>query len=97
MTDTSEEPFMDHAELSPLTISFMLACYYSADPEANVGDARWNSSAGVSVRMWLEQHGLIDDKNRATDRGKAWVRFICQTPLPEQAWRLPERIIRRVA
>jgi hypothetical protein len=36
-------------------------------------------------------HDLIDMDHKSTERGKAWVDFICATPLPEQCWKLPKR------
>lgn len=77
---------------SPFAIKIMLACYYSPDPAQELGIQQWSSSAGVAVRDWLRDSGLIGDDNRATDRGKAWVKFICATPLPEATWMLPDRV-----
>ena len=76
---------------SPMLIRIMLACYYSPDPEDEIGLGSWTSEVGQDVRTWLAENGLIDDYNRATDRGKAWVDFICQTPLPIATWVLPDR------
>ena len=72
--------------LAPIHIIFMLSCYTSTDPKTELGEAHWNSTAGKDVRNWLLSTKLVDEKYRATDRGRAWVRFICDTPLPEQVW-----------
>lgn len=77
-------------KVSPLTIKIMLACYYAADPADHVGDT-WESQAGRGIRDWLERRELIGPDNKATERGKAWVDYICETPLPEMAWVRPER------
>ena len=75
--------------MAPITINFMLACYCSGDPEGNLGSHHWNSSAGQEARKWLRENNLIKDDNRPTDRGKAWVHFICETPLPVSVWVRP--------
>ena len=78
-------------EVSPLTIEFMLQCYCSNNPAANLGEHRWNSDAGKEVRAWLYAQGLVHVDERPTDRGKAWVHFICSTPLPQKKWIMPDR------
>ena len=75
--------------LAPIYINFMLACYTRSDPEVDLGTAHWNSPAGKETRNWLIYNGLVNEKYEATDRGKAWIKFICDTPLPEQAWLNP--------
>jgi hypothetical protein len=77
---------------APIYIKFMLTCFWSADPELEIGPSCWNSNAGVKVRRFLMEEGLIDMDLRPTDRGRAWVAFICNTPLPEPVttWELPE-------
>lgn len=97
MTTSTEEPFTAQGEVSPLTISIMFACYVSSNPREALGFGRWESPAAGHARIWLRDQFLIDDDNRATERGKAWIRFICQTPLPEQAWRLPDRTMGNAA
>ena len=78
-------------ERAPIVIEFMLECYFSHDPEANLGSHRWNSSAGRATRRWLWNQGLVDENERPTDRGNAWVKSICSTPLPEVAIRYVDR------
>lgn len=75
--------------IAPIHISFMLACYVSPDPKGVVGEAVWNSRAGQDAKQWMLEQNLIDINGRATDRGEAWVRFICETPLPVQVWQRP--------
>ncbi len=77
-------------QLAPIHIKFMIACYTSPEPMAQLSERHWNSTAGVNVREWLLQQGLIDEHNKATERGEAWVEFICKTPLPEKKWILPD-------
>lgn len=72
--------------VAPIVIDFMLACHVSPNPAAEVGENTWNSQAGISTRHWLRDNNLIDNDERATDRGSAWVSFICETPLPEHRW-----------
>ena len=78
-------------ERAPITIEFMLVCYFSAEPAQYFEDMRWNSIAGNETREFLLREGLVDENYKATERGEAWVKYICATPLPEQCWRLPER------
>lgn len=72
----------------PIKISFMLACYVSPEPHRYVLGA-WDSEAGIETRQWLRDNGLIDESDRATDKGEAWVQFICDTPLPVAKWVMP--------
>jgi hypothetical protein len=78
--------------VSPLAINIMLACYVYPDPAKEVGQT-WFSHAGSEIRAWLIENDLIQDGDmfRATERGKAWVEFICATPVPVAQWRLPQR------
>lgn len=75
--------------LTPLTIEIMLQCYCSPNPTANISERIWNSPAAKETREWLLSERLIDLEDRATDRGRAWVDFICSTPLPEMKWVMP--------
>ena len=75
--------------VAPLCISMMIACYVSPDPRSEVGEGVWASQAGDEVRRWLLDNGLIDANARATERGEAWIRFICETPLPVHVWQRP--------
>lgn len=77
--------------VAPIAISFMLTCYVTPMPEEHVGRAQWNSLSGGETLKWLRDNGLIDQDNKATERGEAWVKFICATPLPVSRWSLPER------
>lgn len=76
--------------VAPSTINLMLACYYSPDPKEEIGPS-WSSESGKISRAWLQNEGLIDGNNEATERGKAWVEYICHTPVPIQQWVLPKR------
>jgi hypothetical protein len=81
----------DEVPIPPLAIIFMLVCHAYADPGYQLGQAHWNSPSGQKWRTWLMAHDLIDMDHKSTERGKAWVDFICATPLPEQCWKLPKR------
>ena len=79
---------------APIYVSFMLAVHTSANPAAQLGQAHWSSPAGHEVREWLIDNNLMVEHPggyRATERGQAWVKFICSTPLPEAQWVLPKR------
>lgn len=72
--------------VAPIVIEFMFACYVSTNPAAHVGEHRWDSKSGMETRVWLRDRELIDNEDRSTSRGDAWVEFICETPLPEHKW-----------
>lgn len=78
--------------MKPIHIKFMLACYCSPTPHSEL-ENQWASAAGQETLEWLREMELIDPDNRPTERGTAWVKFICATPLPEQVWVLPERSV----
>lgn len=80
-------------EVSPLTIQIMLACFCTPEPSAWFEAEQWTSRAAIDARAWLCTNGLITqaEEPRATDKGKAWVGFICATPLPVPQWVLPPR------
>jgi hypothetical protein len=80
---------LEVTSVAPIHINFMMACFTSPDPERRMHTDHWNSPAGLETRRWLLDNGLITEDNRATDRGEAWVRFICETPLPVQVWQRP--------
>lgn len=73
-------------ERPPIKITFMLTCYCTGDPANTLGEDHWNSPAGWETRTWLRSNGLIDEDNRATEKGEHWVKKICSTPLPRQVW-----------
>jgi hypothetical protein len=79
---------------SPFLIRMMLSCYYSPTPQEEMGDS-WLTPAGQQCLEWLRSEALIDDDNKATGRGMAWVDYICNTPLPEQRWVLPQRLYKQ--
>jgi hypothetical protein len=79
---------------APITIKFMLVCYTSPLPAEEIGENEWNSPAGREATEWLFEKGLVEGSSRnslrATEKGEAWVKFICETPLPVQKWELPK-------
>jgi hypothetical protein len=64
----------------PTTISFMLACL-SSDPASALRPGDWNCETGRQTRRWLREKEMIDEDNRPTKKGKAWINNICRTPL----------------
>ena len=70
-------------KLAPITIEYMLVCCYSPVPAEQIGEHRWNSIAGRQTRRWLARHGLIDEQQKATPLGHAWLERICATPIPD--------------
>lgn len=76
---------------SPLLIETMLVCHCMADPADHYG-SRWNSVPAQQARVWLIANELIDAETlRSTEKGAAWVKFICDTPLPKLKWEMGER------
>lgn len=72
--------------VSPLTIQIAIACHVSADPEEAVGVVTWESPAGREVRAWLTANEFVNGAHKGNEKLEAWVRKICETPLPVQAW-----------
>lgn len=72
--------------VAPIVIEFMFACYVSTNPAAHVGEHQWSSTSGRQTHAWLRDRELIDNEDRSTSRGDAWIEFICETPLPEHKW-----------
>jgi hypothetical protein len=83
--------------VSPLTIRIMFAIHCVPDgTEQFVPSSEWNSPAGRGARQWLLENNLIilndgESVFRATERGAAWIKYICDTPLPISQWVLPNR------
>ena len=75
----------------PMKISFIFAICGSTNARGFVGEQNWNSESGKKTLDWLKTNSLIDRKFKATQRGKAWFRYICDTPLPKHRWILPTR------
>lgn len=73
----------------PVLIETMLICHYAAEPQRQI---QRTMATDEAVR-WLAEKGLIDGKLAATDKGRAWVNAICETPLPVPVttWQIPDR------
>ncbi len=83
---------------APIYLSFMTAIVsLLGGAEERLGTDRWNSRAGLIVRDWILREGLCEllvvyaeeghqtPTRKAyvpTDRGRAWVKHACDTPLP---------------
>jgi hypothetical protein len=67
---------------SPLKIQIMLACHLSSALEQWLPSQILSSPAGLAATHELFDEGLIDEFQMPTDKGRAWVEFICATPLP---------------
>lgn len=78
---------------SPLLIELMLVCYYSPDAPGHFGQEQWNAPATREALDWLQANELVRPDLRATGRGKAWIEYIINTPLPVPRWELPPREI----
>lgn len=76
--------------VTPLIIRVMLACHVSSEPDRQFAVEQWGSTACEGARAWLMDNGLIDGELQATERGRAWVHFICAVPLPVAQWVLPD-------
>ena len=72
-------------------VEFMFACFLSSNPVEHVGLSMWESGVGQEARKFLRENDLVDHNNDPTSRGMSWVKYILETPLPEQVWRLPSR------
>lgn len=76
-------------KLAPCHIQFLLACHVSGNPPKYLGIDYWNSSTGETVRRWLVENNLVDHNYEITDRGRAYIEFICETPMPICKWVRP--------
>jgi hypothetical protein len=85
------KPYTEFAPITPLTLSIMLACFYSAEPEKVVGLTTWDSQAGMATRARLQAAGLIDHNYKSTARGDVWIKALCAVPLPVcvETWVIP--------
>lgn len=79
--------------VSPLTIQIAFACSYSEDPAVNLMPGTLECEPGRQAVAWMVENGLLTDSyaKKPTTKLRAWVAFICATPLPVQEWRLPAR------
>jgi hypothetical protein len=75
----------------PVTITVMMACYFSSEPE-KAFVSTWASQSWVSARDWLLKEGLIDKGHKSTERGDVWVKAMCTVPLPieQMTWVIPK-------
>lgn len=76
--------------MTPLDLNVLIECCTSVEPGCNWYPEHWDSWAAQVTRTEFRLQGVIDDNNKATEKGKAWLEFICQTPMPIQEWKLPE-------
>ena len=82
---------------SPLLIRVMLACHTvtverhrERKLEEWIGEA-WGSAYVSEALQWLYDNDLVDANNKSTAKGKAWVDYIVNTPIPIANWILPPR------
>jgi hypothetical protein len=77
--------------VTPLTIRLALGFCCKEPP---FEDVSYDSEAGKQARKWLEDEGLIDwdikGPIKSTQRLEAWVRHLCNQPIPEQHWIVPK-------
>lgn len=69
-----------------LTIEMLINIHVMADPR---GHRSWSSPAGEAAINWLTVKGLIvmrpgDEIPQTTQRGRAWLSMMQETPLPQQ-------------
>lgn len=84
--------------MTPYEIGIMLHIYTRAGPFSDSGipsDAPIFSSTldALSGAGLIEGSTTTDHGFSATSRGRAYVEFLMQMPLPEQEWVLPEQRI----
>lgn len=74
-------------QLTPLTI--LMAIHLVTRGDGLAGYPNVDRPPQKEVIAWFFVHGIIDREDlqgRATDKAKAWVDLICQTPMPVQLW-----------
>lgn len=82
--------------MTPLAVE-MLIWFCTRPPEADVFPSLKTHEPQKEIRNWMIAEGVIepwDDLSteplyRATDKGQAWLRMICATPMPVQLWADP--------
>lgn len=80
-----EKQTKDDDSMTPLHLTLMISCYISTRPWQVMGSSVWASEAGIEVRRWLSEEGLVDACCRPTDRGKAWIEALLSTELPDRS------------
>ena len=82
--------------MTPLQIKMMLHYYACTNPYAEHEPFHAKAPAVVEQREWLVADGLlkvepsIDATFVITERGRAYVDFLCGMPLPISKWIMPE-------
>ena len=68
---------------SPLEIEVLLHYYYSPDPHP-----KHNTEGVVNIIHKFRNHGIFTDQVQPylTDKGKAWLHLILNTPYPKQVF-----------
>lgn len=77
-------------KLTPMQLMWCLTFYVSPEPVEELGWDHFNSPAGRDTLAWMKAEKLIDDNGESTERLKAFVGFLCETPLPVMKWVRPE-------
>lgn len=75
--------------MTPNDIEVLIHCHISPSPHPRIG----MSAVAGAIKM-LKHNGLIRNESgmddmvcwRTTERGKAFLQVLCDTPLPTQAW-----------
>lgn len=73
--------------MSPLAVE-MLIWFCTRAPEAGPF-ANWSLQPQQEITSWFHRQGVIDrgdESARATDKGRAWLSLILNTPMPAQSW-----------
>lgn len=83
---------------APIVLNFAMNIMFNNEQcVERLGEAHWNSPAGKATREYLKCNGLvrmdylykdvggqicITQKYHITDKGRAWIKHCCSTPLP---------------
>lgn len=74
----------------PQLIVVMMRVFFEADfkPECEAHNIALRDLAGYKLIEAKNPRDMSESEFNATERGKAWVEFICKTPLPvlEEKW-----------
>jgi len=82
--------------MTPLELTVLIAVHCSPScPESYFGNPRtWASEPAESAKIWFMGLGIFEHSTgfyRVTDKGRAWIDFILNTPVPETKFVMPER------
>lgn len=75
--------------MSPFEIKMLLAIYVSRSWEDEYRDL-WHTDTWAHTVEKFKNDGLISEHRQATEKLNAYVKALCEMPLPVQVWVMPK-------